>query len=134
MILLVGSCQREDIMQESALVPESLIIPEGFPIPEIPENNTFSKERWVLGKKLFFDKRLSADSSISCGSCHKPSQAFADILQTTPGIMGRAGLRNVPSLANIAYHPYFLREGSVPTLEMQVLVPVSLKICFKKWG
>jgi cytochrome c peroxidase len=94
-------------------------------MPEIPENNAFSKERWVLGKKLFFDKRLSADSSISCGSCHKPSHAFADIQATTPGIQGRPGFRNVPSLTNVAYHPYFLREGSVPTLEMQVLVPVS---------
>lgn len=125
MILILVSCQQEEILQETEIAPESLYIPEGFPTPDIPENNTFSKERWILGKKLFYDKRLSADSSISCGTCHRPSQAFGDILPTTPGILGRPGMRNVPTLANIAYHPYLLREGSVPTLEMQVLVPVS---------
>ena len=51
--------------------------------------------------------------------------AFADDQATTPGIENRPGTRNSPSLANVGYYPYFLREGGVPTLEMQVLVPIA---------
>ena len=123
--LFAIACERADVDQETSSVTGPYDLPTGFPPLEIPESNAFSKERWDLGKKIFYDKRLSADTSISCGTCHKPSFAFADTQATTPGILGRPGFRNVPSLANIAYHPYFLREGSVPTLEMQVLVPIS---------
>ncbi len=105
---------------------ESLIaIPEGFPNMEFPEGNEFSPERWKLGKKLFNDPILSIDRSISCGSCHHPYLAFSDSVDLSPGVFKRAGVRNAPSLANIGYHPYFLREGSVPTIEMQVLVPIQ---------
>jgi cytochrome c peroxidase len=91
----------------------------------IPENNTLTKERIALGRQLFYDPILSVDSSISCASCHKPELFFADNKATTPGVFGRAGTRNVPSLINTAFSPYFTREGGVPTLEMQVSVPVQ---------
>ncbi|MBK9993558.1 MAG: cytochrome-c peroxidase [Saprospiraceae bacterium] len=78
---------------------------------------------WV--KKLFYDKRLSIDSTVSCASCHKQSRGFADNVSLTPGVFGRAGVTNAPTLANIAYHPYFTREGGLPTVEMQVLVPIA---------
>ena len=58
-----------------------ITIPKGFPNPEIPEDNVLNKERIHLGKKLFFDKILSRDSSISCASCHKPEYAFTDGLK-----------------------------------------------------
>ncbi len=100
-------------------------VPAGFPeVPE-PEGNEWSAARWTLGQKLFFDTRLSKDNSVSCASCHKPELAFADNKATTPGAFGRPGTKNAPSLANVAYHPYFMREGGVPTLEMQVLVPIQ---------
>lgn len=102
-----------------------LTIPEGFPEMEFPEGNELTKERWELGKRLFYEKRLSIDKSLSCGSCHKPSLAFADDRDFSPGVFNRAGSRNAPSLANVGYQPYLLREGSVPTLEMQVLVPIQ---------
>lgn len=105
---------------------ESLItIPEGFPKMEFPEGNEYTPARWELGKKLFNDTILSIDKSISCGSCHHPYLAFSDSVNLSPGVFKRAGVRNAPSLANIGYHPYFLREGSVPTIEMQVLVPIQ---------
>ena len=100
-------------------------LPQGFPPMEIPEGNEFSLERWQLGKKLFNDRILSIDRSISCGNCHHPHLAFSDSVALSPGVFNRAGTRNAPSLANIGYHPYFLREGGVPTLEMQVLVPIQ---------
>lgn len=100
-------------------------IPEGFPTIEEPDGNEFSRARWELGKKLFFEKALSVDSSLSCASCHNPALAFSDEVEFSLGVANRPGTRNSPTLANIAYHPYFTREGGVPTLEMQVLIPIQ---------
>ena len=100
-------------------------IPKYFPDLIEPEENKFTQERWDLGKKLFYDPILSIDSSISCGSCHMQRHAFTDQLQAGKGVQGRFGTRNTPTLANTAFHPYYTREGGVPTLEMQILVPIQ---------
>lgn len=100
-------------------------IPLGIPTPTFPDNNGFSDVRLAYGRALFFDKRLSIASDVSCATCHKPELAFADDLATSPGTLGRAGKRNVPTLLNVAYHPYFTREGAVSTLEQQILVPIQ---------
>lgn len=101
------------------------IVPSYFPEIEYPVDNQYSMDRWKLGKKLFYDPILSIDSSISCASCHKPELAFADNISISKGVENREGNRNSPSLANVAYHPYYTREGGVPTLEMQILVPIQ---------
>ena len=121
-VSLLQSCNKAESIKATV---QYLEIPKGFPDVVFPKDNQFSKERWELGKKLFFDPVLSIDSTISCATCHKTQLAFADDQATTPGVADRPGLRNSPSLANVAYAPYLLREGSVPTLEMQVLVPIQ---------
>ena len=124
-LLLAVSCQKENI-NITAEEPEPLLaIPMGFPAPEFPEDNRFTEARWELGKKLFFDPVMSRNNEVSCASCHLPGNAFSDTLSFSPGVDGAAGVRNAPSLANVAYHPYFTREGGVPSLEMQVLVPIQ---------
>lgn len=102
-----------------------LILPTGFPEPVIPEDNQLTQARIDLGKRLFNDPILSRDSSISCASCHKRAAGMADDLAISPGIKGRLGFRNAPTLANVAYHPYFFKEGGSPTLEMQMLGPIE---------
>lgn len=102
-----------------------LMPPPGFEEVFYPEGNAYTKERWELGKKLFYDPILSIDSSLSCSSCHKQEYAFADNKAKTPGVFDRPGKRNAPTLTNVAYLPYVLFEGSVPTLEMQILVPIQ---------
>ena len=120
------SCSDMDELQvPSNKILEQIVIPDHFPEINFPTENNYSSERWSLGKKLFYDKRLSIDSTVSCASCHKQSLGFADNKSLTPGVFGRSGVTNAPSLANIAYHPYYTREGGIPTLEMQVLVPIS---------
>jgi cytochrome c peroxidase len=99
--------------------------PPGFASVVHPVDNAFTMERWKLGKRLFFDPNLSRDRSISCASCHKPSLAFADDQSVSIGVEGRKGSRNAPSLANVAYQPYLMREGGVPDLERQILVPIQ---------
>lgn len=121
LLLTIMSCEVEDVEPS----PSSLIVPEHFPAMPFPSDNSFSEARWELGKKLFFDPALSRDSSISCGSCHKAEFALADDVAISPGVEGRLGTRNSPSLFNVGYLPYLMREGGVPTLEMQVLVPIQ---------
>lgn len=100
-------------------------VPTHFPDIVHPEGNEFSMDRWELGKKLFFDPILSKNNNISCASCHIPSYAFSDTIRVSLGSNGKSGVRNSPSLTNLAFHPYFTREGGVPTLEMQILVPIQ---------
>jgi len=100
-------------------------IPDHFPAINYPDGNNFTPDRWALGKKLFYDKRLSINYTISCADCHKQEIGFADNKALTPGVFLREASRNAPSLANVGYHPYFTREGGVPSLEMQILIPIS---------
>jgi len=92
---------------------------------DIPSDNPINPQAAALGEALFFDPILSLDSSISCANCHKPTHAFADDQAISPGVDGALSTRNSPSLLNVGYRPYFMREGGVPTLEMQVLVPLQ---------
>lgn len=121
-ILFIAACSSDP----STPSPEPLIPqPAGFPAQTFPEDNVPNADRVALGKKLFFDPILSRDLTVSCATCHLPTLAFADTADVTPGVEGRRGTRNAPSLINVAYQPYFMREGGVPTLEMQVLVPIQ---------
>jgi len=121
--MIAHSCRKSAAI---AVHEESeLDYPKGFPSIQFPEDNAYSAARWKLGKKLFYDKALSIDSTVSCASCHLPSNSFADPRKVSIGVQGKLGTRNSPSLANIGYHPYFTREGGVPSLEMQVLVPIQ---------
>lgn len=110
------------------LIPSSKEIfhqPEGFPKMEFPDGNEYTKARWELGKALFYDPILSKSGKTSCSSCHKTEFAFADNAALSLGDENQEGTSNSPTLANIGYHPYFTRAGGVPTLEMQVLVPIQ---------
>ena len=101
--------------------------PLGFPKINVPNDNPITKPKIDLGEKLFFEKLLSRDSSISCASCHNPSYAFTDGLQKARGIKNRKVSRNTPTLTNIAYNTSFLRDGVNPSLEAQVIVPIHEK-------
>ena len=81
--------------------------------------------RAALGKKLFSEKILSKDSSISCASCHNPKLAFADTLAYSVGINGTETKRNTPSVLNMKNRPYFFYDGRAATLEEQALMPIS---------
>lgn len=122
-LLMLSACKYN--AADQALKMELLTVPEGFPEIEFPADNPFTVAKWKLGKKLFYDNRLSRDRSTNCGSCHFPPLAFADKDAKSMGFGNLRTERNSPSIANIAYHPYFTRAGGVPTLEMQVLVPLE---------
>lgn len=78
-----------------------------------------------LGKKLFNEKLLSLDSSISCASCHKPAFAFADTTPFSTGIFGKPTNRNTPSVLNMKNRPYYFWDGRAKSLEDQSLMPIA---------
>jgi cytochrome c peroxidase len=94
-----------------------------FSFKEEESNNVISKA--ALGKKLFSEKILSADSSVSCASCHNPKFAFADTLAFSLGINGNETKRNTPSVLNMKNRPYFYWDGRAATLEEQALMPIA---------
>lgn len=120
--LLVGCTEEVKVLIEENFAAN---LPSPFSTAYYPDDNAYSLARWELGKKLFYDKILSVDSTLSCASCHKAELSFSDDLAFSKGVKNRAGTRNSPMLANVAFHPYYTREGGVPTLEQQVLVPLQ---------
>ena len=97
----------------------------GLPAVEIPDNNPISREKIELGKKLFFDRRLSLNNTVSCGMCHVPEQAFTNNeIKTAVGIEGRSNLRNTPTLLNIAFSKFLFHDAREFSLENQVWQPV----------
>jgi len=89
------------------------------------ENNAEIKTKAALGKKLFSEKILSKDSSVSCASCHIPAYAFADTVAFSVGIGGKLTRRNTPSVLNMKNRPYFFWDGRAATLEEQSLMPIQ---------
>lgn len=125
-LLLLVSCNSDDyqnVLDENIEV--SLNIPAGFPELNTSVNgNKPTKYGVELGKKLFNDKRFSADNSISCASCHIQENAFADHHPQAIGIEGRVGIRNTPAIQNLAFMKFYNWDGSKLQLENQSLVPI----------
>ena len=105
--------------------PYTVVLPPAhFPVIHHEPDNELTDARVDLGKRLFFSTIFSVDSSISCGSCHKPELAFTDGLSKSKGVKNRTTFRNAPSLFNVAYETSLMRDGGIATLELQVAAPV----------
>ena len=90
-----------------------------------PSDNPQNSAKIALGRKLFFDTRLSLDGSVSCASCHDPRKAFSDNLAKSKGINGQLSERNAPSLLNAAFLKTAMFDAHLLTLELQVIVPIQ---------
>ena len=75
----------------------------------------FNAKKAVLGKRLFFDKRLSGDSSMSCSTCHIPEKGFSDGLALSKAYPGSEGFRNTPTLINTAKRAAWFHDGRIGT-------------------
>lgn len=90
----------------------------------IPSDNALNEERIALGRALYFDKRLSADGTVSCATCHDVERGFTDQRPVSEGIRGQLGRRNAPTTMNAALiEPLFL-DGRAATLEDQAKMPI----------
>jgi cytochrome c peroxidase len=85
----------------------------------LPQDNPFSEAKVELGRLLFFDPRLSANSAISCASCHQPDQGWTDGLPLSFGYAGSVHWRNTPTIINSAFHPKLDWDGKALRLDIQ---------------
>jgi len=106
-------------------------LPEGFPLPVVPADNPMSIPKVELGRRLFYDKRLSANETQSCATCHKQELAFTDARGTGLGSTGEAHPRGPMAIVNLAYAPSitwssvkFSLEQSLTPLEDQIAAPL----------
>jgi cytochrome c peroxidase len=90
----------------------------------IPADNPQTPEKISLGQKLFFERRLSVNGTVSCSTCHDPALAFTDRKTTSVGVQGRIGQRNAPTILNALYNKTQFWDGRVNTLEEQAALPI----------
>lgn len=99
--------------------------PLGLPAIPVPEDNPVTAEKVKLGRKLFFDRRLSANKTVSCAMCHIAEQGFSqNELRLPVGIEGRSVRRNAPTIYNTAYVRRLFHDGRETSLENQVWSPL----------
>lgn len=119
------SCGQNAVTGPSQANPYVFVKPTNFPEPTYTfDNNPVTEYGFELGKRLFFDPLLSRDGSVSCNNCHIQATGFADSQQHpfSIGVDDQAGIRNAPSLANMAFMPEFFWDGGVTHLDF---VPIN---------
>ncbi len=100
-------------------------LPDHFELPAIPDYNPLTAEKIALGRRLFYDRQLSANGTQSCADCHFQEFGFADGMKTPTGSTGTVLARNSMALANVAYNSsYTWASDNLVTLEDQIKVPL----------
>jgi len=100
-------------------------LPSGFPVPKVPADNPMTVEKVELGRRLFYDTRLSGNRTFACANCHQQAHAFADALPRGVGSTGEMHPRGSMPLSNIAYSPVLTwANPNMKRLEDQALVPM----------
>ncbi len=124
-LLLVGCQKNDDVVPQGEKL--SFVVPSHFPEPVYDFSiNQVSQEGVELGRKLFYDKRLSSDGTVSCGSCHAQVHGFADHgTSLSEGVEGKLGMRNAPGIFNLAWYPNFMWDGGINHLEVMPLAPFT---------
>jgi cytochrome c peroxidase len=110
---LDASINKEDF-QDIGLLPDV----------SFPENNPYSKEKAELGKKLFFDPRLSSSGQIACASCHNPELAWTDNITRSFGHDRQNSVRNAMTIINSGYATSLFWDGKASSLEDQAKFPI----------
>ncbi|RIK62965.1 MAG: cytochrome-c peroxidase [Planctomycetota bacterium] len=97
------------------------------PVP-VPADNPMTPEKIELGRMLYFDPRLSGDSSLSCAKCHDPSKGFSNGVQLSDAYPGTKHWRHVPTVLNAAYAKFQFWDGRADSLEAQAVGPIAAPI------
>ena len=103
----------------------AIAVPLGLPVLPVPKDNPPTVDTIALGRKLFYDRRVSVDSTLSCASCHDSRDYFTDGRNVSSGVRGALGTRNAPTVLNAAYLPFQFWDGRAITLEKQAAFPIA---------
>jgi cytochrome c peroxidase len=103
-------------------------LPKGVPVDLwellVPPENPVTPEKVALGRRLYFDKRLSKDGTVSCATCHDPAKGFSDGDKLAEGIGGKKGTRNSPTILNAVFNEFQFWDGRAASLEEQAKGPL----------
>lgn len=125
-IVSIASCKKDEEREPYTPTPLKITRPPGFPEMVIPANNPTTVEGVALGRKLFYETLLSANNTMSCGSCHNQSLAFSDNgTRFSTGIDGVQGTRNAQAIINLGWNRSYFWDGRAATLEVQALEPIE---------
>ena len=113
--MLGGAAAAQDV---------EITLPADVLPPLVPEDNPLTAAKVELGKKLYFDGRLSADGSVSCATCHDPRHGFAEPRPVSIGVGGAKGVRNAPTAFDAAFLATQFWDGRAATLEEQARGPI----------
>jgi cytochrome c peroxidase len=124
LIMSAGTKNSDDL---SAGKPLKLVVPSGWPKPfDIFAGNALNEDVFQLGRKLFYDGRLSKDGNFSCASCHQQFAAFATFDHDfSHGFDDQFTTRNAPALQNLAWVPLYHWDGGINHIEVQALSPLT---------
>ena len=130
--LLVGvtACKNDEEQNQPETptpdpTPLTIEAPSYFGPMAIPENNPTTVEGAELGRMLFYEKKLSSDNTVSCGTCHMQQFAFTDGLAVSKGVNGTAGTRSSMTLANSGWFKSYMWDGVSASLEDQAHLPIE---------
>lgn len=124
-LVTIASCKKEIIERVSQFI--GFEKPEHFPEPAYHfDTNPVTEDGFELGRRLFYEPRLSRNNTVSCGSCHIQASAFTHHgHDVSHGIDDRLGRRNAPPIMNLAWHTSFNLDGGVFDLDLQPIVPIT---------
>ncbi len=118
------ACSKADI---PSTLFAGFVTHANFPQPAYHfDTNPVTKEGFELGRKLFYEPLLSANNTISCGSCHVQTSAFTHHGHTVShGIYDRMGTRNAPPIMNLAWNTSFMWDGGIADMDLQSIAPIT---------
>ncbi len=126
-IVLQPACKKKDITTNVSPTPIKFNIPQGFPLPNYDfAQNPLTEEGFALGKKIFYDPRLSSDGQVACANCHQQFASFVQYDHDFPhGVNTQHSNRNSPPLINLAWQKNFMWDGGINNIEVQPLAPFT---------
>src|SRR5438067_6637466 len=126
---MAGACTLPAILLLSyAADTQAPKVPLGLPPLIWPPDNPYTPAKAELGRYLYFDKRLSADQTLSCASCHGPQSGFTDNSAFSTGIKAQKGGRSAPTVINRAFSSAQFWDGRAASLEDQAKGPIANSI------
>lgn len=125
----LNGCSKGDTgpAESTAATPVTFAVPQGWPAPVYNfAQNPLTKEGIELGRRLFYDGRLSKDGNFPCASCHQQAAAFATFdHDLSHGFNGQFTTRNAQSLQNLAWLSAFHHDGGINHLDVQPIAPIT---------
>ncbi|QQS47432.1 MAG: cytochrome-c peroxidase [Acidobacteriota bacterium] len=123
------SCRGEEntavAFDDAVPVGEAIEIDPPNGLPPLPGDARLTSDLIALGRRLFNEKRLSSDGTVSCASCHNPDLYFTDGLKVAKGVGGQLGSRNSPTVLNAVFNTSQFWDGRAASLEDQAGIPIA---------